>query len=74
MPFFTTATDVILEIDVPAEGTMARERHDEKVTAGDLTPYDGTPVKVDVVGGGYRWEPAPAKPVRAKAVPAPAED
>lgn len=60
MPFFRTSTDVIYDLDVPAEGTVQRDRHDEQVAAGDLTPVDGSPRKVEQPGGGYRWELADA--------------
>lgn len=79
--FFRSNSGVIFELDVPREGTMQRERHDEKVERGDLVALDVEPVKVDNVEGdpsqGYRWEipaPAAARRAPAKAKPADAED
>ena len=75
--FFESTSGVIFEIDIPDPAirgqAMKRERHDEKVASGALRPVTVTPVKVDVVGGGYRWEIPAAKPAPAKR-PAPKPD
>ena len=68
--FFRSASGVIYEMDVPAVGSMRRERHDEKVANGELVELIGvTPVRVDVDDTSYRWElPKGTAPA---AIPAP---
>lgn len=40
MPAFMGKGGVVWELDVPAEGTIARERFDQQVADGDLVPVD----------------------------------
>ena len=40
MPPFKGAGGAVFEIDVPAEGTCARELHDAKIASGDLVAVE----------------------------------
>ncbi|MCU0261431.1 MAG: hypothetical protein MUE78_10460 [Ilumatobacteraceae bacterium] len=69
--FFKSASGVVFELDVPDEGTMQRERHDEKVAAGDLVaiPADAVEKQVDA-DGTYRWAiKAPAARATKRSAP-----
>lgn len=43
MPKFTGAGGVVWDVDVPDEGTPARERFDAQVASGALVPVDDAP-------------------------------
>ena len=56
MPFFHTEGGTILELDIPAVGTHARERFDEKLTKGELREIaDELVEQVDVDETTRQW-------------------
>lgn len=79
--FFLTRGGTVLELDIPAEGTLARERMDEQLGNGGLEPLSADAVeKVQVDEHTFRYrrveqpEPIAASPVEVEQVDHPAED
>lgn len=66
---FRTTAGTLIELDLPAEGTAAHERHEEQVRKGELTRFDGDVERVDVPGGGWRYEPVAEQPAPEQARP-----